>query len=122
MHDWWLALIASVCGKLGYLPEATIAYRQHGSNSVGAKDVRSGSYLRHRLTSASMRNALKENGKQAEALLALFGEHMSDQQTELIKAFIRSQQASLPVRDYLYVKYGLLKYGTLRKAAQLLGL
>lgn len=122
MHDWWLALIASICGKSGYLSETTIDYRQHGSNSVGAKDVRSGSYLHFRLTSASMRNALKENIKQAEALLALFKERMPDQQIVLIEAFIKSQSAPLLVRDYLYVKYGLLKYGTVRKVAQLLGL
>lgn len=39
MHDWWLALLASVTGKIGYLDRSTIAYRQHGSNTVGAKKV-----------------------------------------------------------------------------------
>ena len=41
MHDWWLALLASACGRTGFLTEQTIDYRQHGNNSVGAKDVRS---------------------------------------------------------------------------------
>ena len=37
MHDWWLALIAAALGHIGFLPEPTIYYRQHGDNSVGAK-------------------------------------------------------------------------------------
>lgn len=36
MHDWWLALVASALGKVVYVPEATILYRQHGRNTVGA--------------------------------------------------------------------------------------
>ncbi len=36
MHDWWLALVASRCGAIGYLQEPAVAYRQHGANLVGA--------------------------------------------------------------------------------------
>lgn len=34
-HDWWVSLLASAMGQLAYLPEATIKYRQHGSNASG---------------------------------------------------------------------------------------
>ena len=37
MHDWWLALIAACFGKIGFVRQATILYRQHRSNEVGAK-------------------------------------------------------------------------------------
>lgn len=37
MHDWWLALLAASNGKIAYLDETTILYRQHGVNTVGAK-------------------------------------------------------------------------------------
>ncbi len=37
MHDWWLALCAAACGELAFLPDATVLYRQHGKNEVGAK-------------------------------------------------------------------------------------
>lgn len=39
MHDWWMALIASVSGKLYYINEALILYRQHRNNTVGAKST-----------------------------------------------------------------------------------
>lgn len=37
MHDQWIALLAEGCGKRVFLPEATIRYRQHGENVMGAK-------------------------------------------------------------------------------------
>lgn len=37
MHDQWLALHAALYGKLSFLNEQTINYRQHGHNVIGAK-------------------------------------------------------------------------------------
>jgi hypothetical protein len=37
MHDWWLALCAAVWGRIDFLTEPTVLYRQHGSNEIGAK-------------------------------------------------------------------------------------
>jgi len=37
MHDWWLALCAGVGGKLVFLPDQAVLYRQHGMNEIGAK-------------------------------------------------------------------------------------
>jgi glycosyltransferase involved in cell wall biosynthesis len=39
MHDWWLALCARSTGVLGFLPERTIKYRQHGSNTLGSGGI-----------------------------------------------------------------------------------
>lgn len=36
MHDHWLAVCAVFAGKLALLNEATILYRQHGKNQIGA--------------------------------------------------------------------------------------
>jgi glycosyltransferase involved in cell wall biosynthesis len=37
LHDYWIALIVSQTGKIGYLDEPTIKYRQHLNNKVGSK-------------------------------------------------------------------------------------
>ena len=37
IHDLWIALIVGVCGKIVYMDEAYILYRQHGNNQVGVK-------------------------------------------------------------------------------------
>ena len=39
MHDWWLALVASRCGAIGWLPQPTVLYRQHGGNVLGAQGL-----------------------------------------------------------------------------------
>lgn len=37
MHDWWLALAAAATGTVTYLDSSLVQYRQHTSNSIGAK-------------------------------------------------------------------------------------
>jgi hypothetical protein len=37
MHDWWLALVASSFGKIGFYNAPTVYYRQHNLNVLGAK-------------------------------------------------------------------------------------
>ena len=39
VHDWWLALVASAHGCIQFIPEASILYRQHQQNTIGAKRI-----------------------------------------------------------------------------------
>ena len=38
MHDWWIGLVATAFGKIGFIEESTMRYRQHGRNDTGAKN------------------------------------------------------------------------------------
>jgi rhamnosyltransferase len=40
MHDWWLGLCAAAFGRIEFLPEPSVLYRQHGRNVVGARGLR----------------------------------------------------------------------------------
>lgn len=42
IHDYWIGLMASFYGKVGYLPEKLIKYRQHGNNQVGTEKISHG--------------------------------------------------------------------------------
>lgn len=35
MHDWWIALVAAGHGRIGYVPEQLLSYRQHTGNVLG---------------------------------------------------------------------------------------
>lgn len=48
MHDWWLAIVACAFGKLEFLDESTIYYRQHGANTVGVTPISCGVVKRRR--------------------------------------------------------------------------
>jgi glycosyltransferase involved in cell wall biosynthesis len=39
VHDEWLAIVASVTGGLGVLPDRLIGYRQHGANQIGVTEL-----------------------------------------------------------------------------------
>lgn len=41
MHDHWLAMTAAAFGQIRFVPQATVLYRQHGGNTLGAKDAHS---------------------------------------------------------------------------------
>ena len=36
VHDWWIALVASVFGEIVYISDQPILYRQHSSNQIGS--------------------------------------------------------------------------------------
>lgn len=36
LHDWWLGICAAACGRIGYIDEPLVQYRQHSRNQIGA--------------------------------------------------------------------------------------
>ncbi len=44
-HDWWIAINVSKAGKIVFLNETTLLYRQHESNVVGANKLSLGLYI-----------------------------------------------------------------------------
>lgn len=41
-HDYWIGLIVALKGKLAYIPEKYIKYRQHGNNQIGTNKISHG--------------------------------------------------------------------------------
>ena len=42
IHDHWIGLMVGIYGKLAYMPEKYIKYRQHGDNQVGTNKISHG--------------------------------------------------------------------------------
>lgn len=122
MHDWWLAILAAAVGKIAFLDKPTIDYRQHGNNSVGAKNVYSPSYLFARLKGKSMKKAMQGAARQSEAFLRVFGECLNTEQTEMLGDFAKTQNLSIFKRNAIYRKYKLYKNGFIRVVVQFLGI
>ena len=69
MHDWWMAAVAARFGEIVYIDEPLGVYRQHGHNSVGAKDVGSAGYVRRMLADT---RSIREKMLHKKAQAALF--------------------------------------------------
>ena len=82
MHDWWLAMLASACGNVGFLNEPTIDYRQHGNNTGGAKDVRSFGFLWDWLKSRKMKQSMLRCVAQAESFLECYEDVLPEELNE----------------------------------------
>lgn len=121
MHDWWLALLAAAFGQIGFLPEPTILYRQHGANQVGAKDVRSLSYnwrrFRDRLQA---KGALRDTYLQAAEFCRLYGGRLPPRQREVALAYSTIARQHKLRRIQILLQYRLLKNNPVRQLAQLL--
>lgn len=119
MHDWYLALLASACGKCAFLPETTIEYRQHGSNTVGAQNGRSVGFLLRRARS-DIYGTMAAMGLQAGELARCYGDVLSGEQVKMLTEFADSFQKGKCSRLRTYQKYGLWKAGFAKKVGQIL--
>lgn len=121
MHDWWLALIASAFGEIGYIDKATIKYRQHESNEVGAKNTRNVIYILGKLfKNSTIRQGLRDTTVQAGELLDVLGTRMSEKDREMVKGYAQLYRQGKFARLYFMIKNSIFKYGLLRKIAQII--
>lgn len=120
MHDWWLALLASAMGRTAFLDEATIDYRQHGGNVVGAKDPRSLSYVLQKLKGDAVRRSLHDTARQAGAFLSCYGPELGQTQRALLADYAAAPQKGKLARLALYRRRDLWKYGLSRRIGQIL--
>lgn len=120
MHDWWMALTAAAFGKAAFLPEATMDYRQHGSNTVGAKNPNSLSYVMDKIRAGGARKALEDTAAQAGAFLRIYGPQLSEAQKEMLEAFSSAPERGKAARLRIYGKYGFWKKDLRRRLGQLL--
>lgn len=118
MHDWWIGLVASQFGVIGYIQEATINYRQHSSNTIGAKkfthltvfkkawDVlfRKNLYLKH----------LHSNLAQAKAFLDTYESKLDQETKEMLHDFTHIEEKNFWQKRGILLKYNLLKQGYIR--------
>lgn len=93
MHDWFFALAASVFGYVIYIPEATLDYRQHGSNVMGANQYSNirllgRLILRSKKTLAGARTGLKNSRRQANLFYKCYSATMPVESKKILEAFL----------------------------------
>jgi len=93
LHDWWLALVASALGRIVHLPEATVLYRQHGRNEIGARrygrglGAALGRAVRANGRTQHLRRFLRRSARQATALLRRHEARLDPHQRDLLRRY-----------------------------------
>lgn len=112
-HDWWIALIAASMGKIGYVNEGTLYYRQHEKNVVGGAGFYT--YVKNRILSLQeQKKSLEKLERQAEEFLSLYGEQISEEKKNILVTFARLNHMNFIQKRRILLKNGYMKTGFIR--------
>ena len=115
LHDWWLIQVAALFGKVGYIDEPTLAYRQHDANRIGAIPFSLGSVIVDLLRSGRQyRETIVRAQIQVSELLHRYGGLMTQEQVEVVEAFATLSEHSPLLRQWIAYRHGLSKAGLAR--------
>lgn len=120
MHDWWLGIIASAYGKIQYIDEGLILYRQHGGNDVGAQ-ILNLSYILKKINFKAINEAKQSVYRTVEQSRCLqkMGYDLPKQYKEINETYANIDSYNKFKRIYILFKYKLFKKGILRNIALL---
>ena len=113
MHDWWIGLVASKFGKIDFIDEPTIQYRQHGGNSIGAKGILKKGFSIFLNRSLYIKH-LYINIKQAKVFLNIYRNRLDNVTIEMLENFISIENKSFWQKRKILLKHKLLKQGLIR--------
>jgi len=122
MHDHWLVLVAASLGRVGYLDEPTVLYRQHGRNTLGARPWNTRNNIarvRDTLFGAGRREVLARYSRQAAVFLACYGDVLRPEDRRAAAALANVGTAGRLDRFWPLVRHRVLLKGVLRNAALL---
>ena len=114
MYDWWMGLVAATFGSLVPVPQATIRYRQHGTNMVGAQKVQL-QPAQHRLTTLwttwqvlqqTMVRRLDRTQRQAEVFLNQYAPQLDDPSIRMLNEYVALRHHSCLQRRRIGMQYG----------------
>lgn len=124
-HDWWLALIAATFGRICYVPRATVFYRQHDDNAVGAKKWNVYASLKKTLNREGGRvfsANLAKTRRQAALLKQEYGNELPMEIRQLVDAYSSLGKLNYLARLTRVLRYRFFKIGLIRNLGMLLRL
>ena len=123
MHDYWAALYAMVYGVVGVVDQSTMYYRQHESNSVGAKASGNPIYLWKHFWNGyqeyqkSMKRSMEQIGYFCECYQ---NKVWNGEKRKLLSGYADLCHQSKAKRILFYTRYRVLKIGIIRRIMQYL--
>jgi len=115
VYDWWISLAGAAFGKIVYVSKPTLLYRQHGDNSIGAKEWNL-KYIKNMALSGrrSLSEILLKTQLQAAAFLEVYKNELSANDVNLLTVYSTLSHQGWFARRVNLIKYGFFKTGFLR--------
>ena len=104
-HDWWIGLLACVCGEVACIPGTVLDYRQHPANALGAGTMRWSALLRRFPNPGTIRLRMNRVSSQALAALARCQGLLGDRERAVLATC-----ADLPNRSWLARRTALISH------------
>lgn len=119
MHDWWFALIAYSFGKASFIDTATVLYRQHGNNVLGAFKLHSIKNIIKVLTKKKdVKYNFNQSCLQADKFLLLYNNSLSNNQNKLVSNYTMLINKNKLARIISFVNNGYYKKGIIKLIGQ----
>lgn len=107
MHDWWIGMVTSSFGKIIYLKEPTILYRQHSANDTGASKFGFMSIVKKLLKFTNINT--QKYLLQGKLFFEIYKDQLDEEKKELLEEFINIRAYPFYKRWYTLYKYKILK-------------
>ncbi len=125
MHDWWIGLVASYFGEIGYLETSTIKYRQHDNNAIGAKLKKEIGITELILSfvygflkrDEEYINSLQINIDQAKSFYEAYRDELDNETKNMLKKFCTIREKNFFEKRKIIFKYKLYKQSLINTIA-----
>ncbi|MBN1840647.1 MAG: glycosyltransferase family 2 protein [Campylobacterales bacterium] len=116
MHDWWMAMVASAFGKIAFIDEPLMLYRQHGKNDTGAKQYG----LKYFFKKFFSKPSLEKYIFQSKAFLAYYKKELNEPDRKMLEEFSAFCQLNKCQKLRVLFKYKIWKNGLMRNLGLIL--
>ncbi len=110
MHDWWIAIVASCFGKIGWVDEPLMLYRQHSSNDTGAKRYGLGYFVKRFV----QKQSFNKYTIQAKVFGKLYDELLEERERVLLNGFSKIDTMGWFEKRVFLLRWSVLKNGFVR--------
>ncbi|MEN6309426.1 MAG: glycosyltransferase family 2 protein [Anaerohalosphaeraceae bacterium] len=121
MHDHWLSLLAATVGRIVYLSEPTMKYRQHDQNIYGARRYGWDYLVKRSVAGPTVaRQRFYQNVRQAKVFVQRYGDLLDLRDREIIEDFALLDELGWFDRRRVLLRHKLFKSGWLRNIITML--
>ena len=112
MHDSWLALVAITFGQVVTIPKTTLLYRQHKTNTVGAKKFLSFKYIQNAFDQSKKIEFLKYH--QGLELFSRYFSLLNKKNKIILETYLKLYTFGILKRLFLIYNFQFFRLGLFR--------